>query len=252
MNLFTRMRLLIEFSTGYTSGSIYHYDAGLYNSFRHEKYCLTNNIVVKAHPQDLKYNNAKQVIELFDNIETEYRPMSTGVTSKCGNVSFKRAILLIRDPYSSIIAEYQRRRTSSHIGTIHSNETFTQDNTNVNNEVRKLAIVYQERWTNLLQPLHRNHPSHMVLTLKYESLLDPKMRSASLTRAYQFLLPNADVDLYQLQCAFTLADKPFIHRKKSQFKTLLIQHYPDILCTITSYLVDYLRYYNYTSLCTVN
>jgi hypothetical protein len=243
------MRLLLEFSTGYTSGSIYHYDAGLYNSFRNEKFCRENNIIIKAHPQDLKYNSANRVIELFDNVDAEYRPVSTGVSAKCGSATFTRAILLVRDPYSSIIAEYQRRRTSSHIGTIRNNETFMQDSTHVNNEIRKLALVYQERWTNFLQPLHSHHPTATVLTLKYEALLDPRTRSSALQLAFQFLLPGAIANSHQLQCAFLLADKPFVHRKKSQFKSLFIQSYPDILCTITSYLADYLRHYNYTSMC---
>lgn len=102
----TWVRLLIDYSTGVFSGSMYH-DRALFDTLPGERHCNRKVSVIKAHPH-------LQTFAILNN--------SKLYTKKCtiGHIqSFSRAILLIRDPFDSIFSEFQRRWSGSHIGGIH-------------------------------------------------------------------------------------------------------------------------------------
>ena len=97
------MRMAIEFSTGFYSGSIYG-DPTLLPLLPGEGRCDGSVIAVKAHPTHL---------DSFDIVAADDGAMRLNTTrkpqyAKCARLRFASAIAVIRDPYLSIWAEYKR------------------------------------------------------------------------------------------------------------------------------------------------
>jgi hypothetical protein len=100
----TWCRLLIEYSTGIYSGAVYN-DDKLLEALPGEFTCNHRVSVVKVHPHTHGFEELRTGTFNSDN-------------NKCkkGEVQrFKRAILLIRNPFDSIWSEFQRRVTKSHV-----------------------------------------------------------------------------------------------------------------------------------------
>lgn len=103
----TWCRLLIEYSSGIYSGAVYN-DASLLEPLPGEFKCNHAVSVVKVHPHTHDFESLRTGTFHSDN-------------DKCkkGNVrQFKRAILLIRNPFDSIWSEFQRRVSKSHVSGI--------------------------------------------------------------------------------------------------------------------------------------
>ncbi len=97
-------RLLIEYATGVYTGSVYN-DAKLLEPLPGEFTCNWKVSAIKVHPHTHPFRELNSGDFRSDNMKC-----------KKGNVhKFKRAILLIRNPYDSIWSEYQRRITQSHV-----------------------------------------------------------------------------------------------------------------------------------------
>jgi len=94
----TWARLLIEYSSGIYTGSIYT-DHSLKSVFGGEKSCSFRTSVIKAHPADLNTTIAGRITHTLPS-------------PKCdrGGVKYwDSAIILIRDPYRTIWSDFQRQ-----------------------------------------------------------------------------------------------------------------------------------------------
>lgn len=104
----TWVRLLIEYSTGILTGSLYD-DLKLVGVLPGEMQCSAHESAIKAHPT---YHNIKDLRK---------GEIITGTKHKCkkGDVeSFQRVAVILRDPYDAIWSEYEREFSESHTGGI--------------------------------------------------------------------------------------------------------------------------------------
>lgn len=101
------MRLLIEYSTGVYSGSVYS-DMQLVPTLPGEVECSKHVSVVKAHPHT---HSARDLLD--GKLKSDFNKCARGHVNR-----FDKVVLLIRDPFDSIWSEYQRRVSSNHVGTI--------------------------------------------------------------------------------------------------------------------------------------
>jgi hypothetical protein len=144
-------RLLLEFSTGFYSGSIYG-DQTLTELFPGEIHCGKRMIVVKAHPENLilESKNKLSPISLNDKISTAkckkgnslYNPILKiyhhYIIPKLGMIKgFNRMLLLIRDPWKTIFSEFIRRQSYIKGGIKLHNTTLTKSSFQENNFIRQ-------------------------------------------------------------------------------------------------------------------
>ena len=118
--------------------------------------------------------------------------------------AFKRAILLVRDPFDSIWSEYQRRITQSHvmgIPTDHMDWKRWQAN------AANMANTYYNMWNVHYMYMERNMQPEDILYLKYEDLKNKHTRVSALSHVAQFLGLD-DVDAERLYCSFVMSENP--------------------------------------------
>ena len=194
----TWVRLLIEFSTGILTGSVYD-DKRLVKALFGEGNCSWYVSVIKAHPRNHRF---EQLLDI--NASSPIKSSPSKYHCILQNVTrFERAILLIRNPYDAIWADYQLGFSHSHSGRI------------------SIASFNWQHW--LRFSMHFKPTDYMFL--KYEQLQNTATRRAELRRVVNFIgsEPNKRrsgepfnssvmVTDEQLECAFVLADNNSTHR----------------------------------------
>ena len=155
---------------------------------------------------------------------------------KCAGLRFDAAILIVRDPYRSIWAEYKRyvnwrrwwrtrtratsrrRRAAPALRSqdLHSGGLLRAcfAPAHWRDQARKLARSWKHMWFHYekFKRMKAGKRSTRVLQVAYEEVLKPEAREAALRRIVDFLrLPHAVSDA-TLRCAFALADDPRTHR----------------------------------------
>ena len=213
-------RLLIEYSTGYYTGSIYG-DKSLIDIFPGEPFCGRRMVAIKAHPGQLwmpKINTVKAIVDL--NIKSFRRRCHKGLI-----YGFEKIVFVTRDPWKSIWAEYSRRISSFKISSM-DNKTYNAHNTtvtyeNFNQKVwlqQALMQVLGERefWNKQFNEMNDSFTSKNMAIFRYEDLVDENKRIITLQDMIKFIDANDDgiIDESRLQCAFLLSNNPIIHRKK--------------------------------------
>lgn len=206
----TWTRLLIDYSTGVYSGSMYH-DRALFDILPGERHCNHKVSTIKAHPHLQTFN-----ILSHGNLYPK----------KCtnGNIhSFQRAILLIRDPFDSIFSEFQRRWSGSHIGGILKSSFNKQK---WNSHCGFLSLKYKEMLNIEYNGIISSFGEKNILIIFYEELKNIRLRIEVLKRIVEFLKPdlldssdsieqarfNAIMD-HRIKCAFLLAETRNIRRE---------------------------------------
>lgn len=168
----------------------------------------------KAHPHDTKFES------LFLGINASNKFLFHCVEQNL--TKFERAILLIRNPYDSIWADYQRSFSRSHSGHI-SKATFKYYHWLKVSLL--LAQQYVQMWDEYAKIKIHLKPTDYIFS-KYELLQNPATRRAELRGLVNFIgiEPNnwqtvrgfnrssITVTDEQLDCAFVLADKNSTHR----------------------------------------
>ncbi len=221
----TWCRLLIEYTTGIFSGAVYN-DASLLEALPGEFTCNYAVSVVKVHPHTHGFEELRLGTFNSDN-------------GKCkkGKVNgFRRAILLIRNPFDSIWSEYQRRVSKSHVTGI-DRAGFDWHRWQAN--AASLSHMYHEMWAlhhsgiekhfrpGEPLPFIRSYNTALfsdcvtasaafdtedVLYIKYEDLKDRASGAniEAMRKVADFLKTPASVE--KLQCAFVLAENRDAHR----------------------------------------
>jgi hypothetical protein len=131
----TWCRLLIEFATGYYSGSLYS-DHSLQSILPGERACGQRTSIVKVHPNDITVDILKGQGVII--------PQTNKHICKKGAINFfDRVIFLVRDPFFSIWSEYQRQVTNRHHGAI---PFITFDRVHWEQVAIQLAYNYKDMW----------------------------------------------------------------------------------------------------------
>ena len=149
-------RLLIEHATGIYSGSVYN-DKSLLEALPGEFTCNFQVSVIKVHP------HTHPGMELVDGTFTsdDHKCIRSNMRK------FKRALLLVRDPFDSIWSEYQRRVTQNHVLGI-NNDNFDWYRWTAN--AANLATGYYEMWAYHYAAIERKLRQKDILFLRYEDL----------------------------------------------------------------------------------
>jgi hypothetical protein len=250
----TWVRLLVEYATGFFTGSMDVNDAELMSQMKGERNCGQRVVVIKGHPLDVLWEKQNMTCGLYgcrkDEIpRDQIRFMNRKQRRKCQKgliYYFERVIFVVRDPWRAMFADYQRNISGSHVGIAAFNkELFTEN-------VMAAALSYSTKWTTLISPLlHTMRPENNVTIIRYEDLIDQKVRLQRLDQIVKFLhfAPAKD----RLRCAYSLGEKPDIaHRVKntSVFNATMAYRAlsPTTKCTVWALLRPFMNYFSYPML----
>jgi hypothetical protein len=236
----TWSRLLLEYATGIYTGSIYN-DRTLYADLPGEKYCSVKTLAVKAHPGSCRYvgpatatsTSGKSSTKRTNATQTKAPAAGAGIAlakadqqSLCrsGGISapFKRALIVIRDPFRTIWSEYNRRYATGHHGAHNAGILVSQfRESRAKREYASEMVQSFIAHFRMIEDVMKTFPKEDVLLIKYENLTNPKLRVAELRKAVAFLgFPNTTEE--RLQCAFNLSESPVVHRSIDDEKMVTI------------------------------
>lgn len=222
----TLLRMLIDFSTGIYTGSVYG-DASLLPLLPGEGRCDRSVVAVKAHPQH---------VDSIDFLPTPSGALRLNVTRKphyvkCQSLRFDGAIVVLRDPYAAIWAEYKRYVSWKEVvGNKHAQSPQCQqalraqsmhsgallracfDRAHFSRHALHLARDWKHMWYHYsrFQRARRGR----LLQLSFDRLVDPHTRLAALRSIVDFLRLTPAPSDDALACAFQLAENPHIHRDR--------------------------------------
>lgn len=210
------LRLLIEYSTGFYTGSMGNEDHEYLgkNGFVGEKACGLRLAALRAHPH------------FFDFVNGKLRFRHNYQRDKCkrGLVrELKRMLILLRNPYDTLWAYYQLLNSLSH------NEYLTTSTFDQNTWLYTAPIMAEhmnKELYRIVKPIVDTYPPEDITFVRYEDLADPSKRVDALRGVLRFMQYNATDE--RLECAFLLADKPSVHRNP---------HDPNRVTAKTAYLL---------------
>ena len=210
----TWIRLLIEYATGHYSGALDVNDAELQSMLVGEHKCGQYNSINKAHPGDLFVRGDKlKNGSVVESIRFVYKWQR----KKCirgGVHTFTRFLLLTRDPYEAIFADFQRHISGSHAGTM--NDSYIDPASPLHREwvsrAMRAASDNRDGMEDLLSYLLLRPATYPALHVRYDRLTNASTRKEELSRMLAFLNYTASED--RAACAFTLAETPRIKRTK--------------------------------------
>lgn len=224
----TWVRLLIEYLTGKYTGAIYHLDLELAKIFPGEKRCNKELVAIKGHPHSFELRNSSLYIthELFQH--------------KCGNLgglhSFNKAVVLIRDPFKALFAEYQRGSSSSHTGEHFVTRQWLQ-------WVRSAANDMKNNWENIVYPFMQANPN-TVTVIRFENLVNSNTRYEEVKKLMMYL--SYPFDEQMLKCAYQLSDSPSVHRHSFVTATDAYDSNREFICEMWSLVKNFASNFSYT------
>jgi len=244
----TWARLLIEYATGILSGCLYD-DPELFKFLPGEYTCNWTVSVVKAHP----LNNAAR--HLMDgSFTSDYTKCN--LSEPQGIKKFKRAIFLIRNPYDSIWAEFQRQNSAgSHVKGI-PKDVFPWQLWQAT--AASLAHDYLDMWQIHYAAMMNEWPLEDTLIVKFEDLRNKQTRIKTLEKMVHFLHlddhrprlrhEHQNVTTTRLECAFLLAENPDIHRhisSKDKYVSKDEAYFEELACRMWQTFGNYATIHGY-------
>lgn len=294
----TWMRLLTEYATGYYTGSVDVNDKELMLRMPGESVCDPRVVFVKGHPSDLKFqpNCAAGAAAARTGRGSARTPAGAGSSTGAGNVTrpgclycterhqakkcrlggittFDRFIYIVRDPYTAMLADFQRHITGSHVGAVSAGSRHQaseeEDNEEEDDEEAKKEDIqglsqkaiqrpfnssqfdeyidqqtlgYQHKYATVITPLLRSLTPNELLVIRFEDLLLPDKRHQIMEGVVRFL--HLPVDNDRLKCAFSMAERPELaHRTHKLNQTFAHAHLsPAFKQTIQTRLEAHLRF----------
>ena len=270
----TFLRILLEHATGHLTGSIYLGDKELQWVFKGETSCARSNSVIKSHPADLIISgalNSWNTPAIKGDTRKKLRGRDRKMRVKCGrgNIQyFPRAVILVRDPLKSILSDFQRVATQSHVGSVSLDKTQRSNIKAVRRPLKSLnltafwllnamdqARAYRQSMREILQPLlsspHPDHPDldvaiHLV---RFEDLIAKETRYATLSSLLQFVVPDAEVNQERMRCAYYAIDTAEMRREKSllDFKEMYNTIYPPLVCDVWNHTREFALAFGYVA-----
>lgn len=185
----------------------------------------------------------QQVVLQFVEGQLALVPKLNQRTCKKGLIDhFERAIVLIRDPFSSFWAEYQRSRSDTHTGGILRAKFDIKD---WEEDVLRLASYYKHMWIRDLIPMLSVMKSGNILMVKFEDLLNDKFRVLNSIVAFLGYSPDSD----RINCSFVLANRKESRRalNPANFTSINdVYSNQTLVCRIWKVVGEFTRKYNYT------
>lgn len=249
----TWTRLLIEFATGYYTGSVYD-DKTLLKALPGEWTCSSQVVMVKIHPHT-------HPIGAIEKGQPD---------RKCKSLKpFDRGVLLIRDPFDSIWSEYQRRKTQSHVGKIQRSK-FSKEDWVKNAE--SLALQFKKMWFTSYRKFIEQHPNPnqnpnqnqnqntntddealaqmAYIVPRYEEMKDDRTKFDILRSVVAFLgFSPEDIPDERVYCAFLLSSHPNTDRtKKEEGQAIMSKqeaYTKDVVCKVWAVLGPAAAMYGY-------
>jgi len=224
----TWMRMAIDYSTGFYSGSIYG-DPSLLPLLPGEGRCDASVIAVKAHPTHIDSYDIVAAPGGVLRLNTSRKPQYL----KCEGLRFAGAIAVVRDPYLSIWAEYKRylnwkevvagrppvassaacrmalRNQPLHGGAL-LKDCF--DAAHFRQHALRLARAWKHMWYHYGR--FQKMADARFLQVSFEELLHPRRRAGVLQRVLGALGRPQPLTDEESSCAFALAEHPQIHRDR--------------------------------------
>ena len=267
----TFVRSLIEYATGIYSCSIYLNDKEMSNVFPGEQTCDRKCSIIKGHPTDFNVTVGLDIhnrpARRGDKRE-KLRGNNPFMRKKCGkgNIQhFSSAIILVRDPYASILSDFQRIVTNSHQGTVNlaNSKSYSSRNSRRdplhNKNITKLwqrvildkGKEFYSSMPSVIRPIlmsNKNPTQYPNLNfsttiVRFEDLMSNDTRIDTLHSLVMRALPTsrrARVTPQRLECAFVLTENREGIKRKKKYLTLK-QMYHEIDPTIPCQLEPYLR-----------
>jgi len=224
-------RLLVEYSTGIYSGSLYD-DPNLIDVLPGEYTCNRQVSLIKVHPSAHPFKDMICCVPIPNCIKH--------------NVNyFNRALLLIRNPFDSIWSEYQRSLFSDHIGIINRN-VFNRKHweQTAMSLAKSYTIMNKNDYFQLEQKFILNTE---YIYVRYEDLMNENIRYQELKKIILFL--NYTISDDRLYCAFILADQSQTHRSLNRSLSSIItkdEAYSDeLICSMWKLMGRVAMQYNY-------
>jgi len=173
---------------------------------------------------------------------------------------FKRAILLIRNPFDSIWSEYQRRVTQSHVEGI-KKSVFNWHRWQAN--AAAMSNEYYAMWKDHYVGIEQTYAKEDILYIRYEDLKDRDKRikvstDSLITLSHAYSLNNKALEKItkfldisvanteRLECAFILAESPQAHRRiDDSAMTKEIAYIEPLACRMWSLFGDFAMKHDY-------
>jgi hypothetical protein len=170
IKIYKYIYVFTEYSTDIYTGSIYN-DEGLLSILPAENVCNNSVSIIKVHPT---YQ------QLYHGI------FSSNINSckKTEKYTFKKAILLYRDPYASIWSTYQYLRTNNHTHGIIRSQFNKTDFRIIALELSK---KYFDMWNYEYPVLEQYYKLENLLYVKFEHLLSNSKKYTILLNMIKFI-----------------------------------------------------------------
>ena len=245
----TWLRSLIEYSTGFYSGSIDVNDGELKAVLKGENACGLRVSIIKGHPSDLLFKNEP---DLYVHVSrrrkvSKLRFLYRQQRKKCSKgmvYYFKRVLLLVRDPFDSILADYQRHATGRHTGRLSMAYLRANHSEWVAMSTNQ-SLHYRDKMDDLVGLLSKHYSPGDFSTVRYEELVgDPDGRLRALQRVMVFL--NYTVPAPRLRCAFVLSDNSRIRRTGRAFNASFAYRDDQHFCALQRNLRTFLGNFSYS------
>ena len=241
----TWVRLLIEFATGHYTGALDVNDHELQGLLVGERACGMRNSVNKAHPGDLFVRGDKlKNGSIVESIRFVYKWQR----KKCirgGVHTWTKFLILTRNPYESIFADFQRQQSGTHAGTV--NASYLDPASPLHkfwlDRAKRGASDLRDGMEDLLSYVLRRYPD--VYHSRYDRLLQETTRIEELKNMLRFL-NYTEVSNERLRCAFVLAETPRIKRVKKLSITQAYLHVkPGLVCDLWPYVRSFAGNFSY-------
>mmetsp|Transcript_24235 Transcript_24235/g.52893 ORF Transcript_24235/g.52893 Transcript_24235/m.52893 type:complete len:331 (+) Transcript_24235:167-1159(+) len=226
----TWVRLLLDHATGTYTGSIYG-DPSLLPLLPGEGRCDRSVVAVKAHPTHIDSNDILATRNDVFRLNITRKPQYV----KCEDLRFNSAIIVVRDPFRSIWAEYKRYVNWREV--VAGRPTAAVDSSECRMALRNQplhsgalmrscfsdhhfqghAYHLARSWKHTWYHYTRFHamPHARVLKVAYEDLQQPRQRHLVMREMVSFLNLGREISDNALACAAKLADNPNSHRDLS-------------------------------------
>ena len=206
-------RKLLEYATGHYTGSVLPKDKVLWQIYESEKYCGRRQVAIKAHPAFVALRRENDTI--LNPFEVDLL-LGLGKCKKGLIHSFKRVLMLVRDPYDSIVANFNLERTRmNHTGLV-SQQAFNLKDFMA--FLHKGAQGFNASFHHVLLPMlkmNRENNKTDVHVVMYSDLIDKNKRYEVMENILSYL-QFSNEDKEKTICAFELAEDKRIHRNYSQ------------------------------------
>lgn len=196
-------RSLLEYSTGIYTGSV-HSNGEMKDI---EQLCgRQRTSAIDAHPSHVfLMNNASSGAGFLSirSVTESNQKMKRKCRGPTFDYDFSRVIIVVRDPYEAIWADYQLRDPHAHqkdrTGIVL--EEFLRDQWV--DDALSLSAYVSVFWTTIYQKIFHQFRIEDYMVVRYEDLIDPAVRLDALRHMLTFM--EYDVDERRMRCAFALA-----------------------------------------------